>query len=292
MRQIKPIRANTKCSSDCRVWQPSSFQDFLVELNHIIKSCDGDDPAPLFRGQINHKWYIDSTFLRNCIKRTFSISDYHQLSKKIRHTDSFHNTMISLLQLKFGTVCKPSQESLGLEKSKNIDPWFELLKNLQQYPEKDKFITGTFLVDWSCSRNIALYFATYIEKGKTRSVSSEDGALWIYDSVATGDTLQIEKLSKTISKMIDNKNILSAKKTLPLIFHPQKQTLQSRSKGQMPIYIAQMDFRYDLTNVWADYEKENKKKVFIKLILNKNLKCDAGKYLLSQGVDENSVYPE
>ena len=53
-----------------------------------------------------------------------------------------------------------------------------------------------------------------------------------------------------------------------------------------------MDFRYDLADIWARYENENKKRVFIKLILNEDLKNSAAKYLESQGVKEDSVYPE
>ena len=72
---------------------------------------------------------------------------YHKLKNEIRHTVSFHRTLTSLLLLKFGTVWKPSQESFEREKIDGIDPWFELMKNLQQYPERDYFINGTFLVD-------------------------------------------------------------------------------------------------------------------------------------------------
>jgi len=42
-----------------------------------------------------------------------------------------------LFLLKFGTIGKPSQGLLEAEKAHAIDPWFEWLKNLQQYPEND-----------------------------------------------------------------------------------------------------------------------------------------------------------
>lgn len=53
-----------------------------------------------------------------------------------------------------------------------------------------------------------------------------------------------------------------------------------------------MDFRYDLADVWASYEDKNKKRVFIKLILREDLKNSAVKYLESQCIREDLVYPE
>ena len=291
MRLIKPKRKSTEHSPDFREWAPSSFESFLIELDHIISSCEGDDPAPLFRGQTNYEWFVDSTFVRYCIQHIFDISDYHVLKKEIRQSVSFHRTIASLILLKFGTVWKPSRKSIEREKVDDIDPWFELLKNLQQCPEKDYFINGTFLLDWSRSKDIALYFATYKGKGETRSVSSGHGAVWICDAVATGKTLQTKKIAEILSLM-SSEEFLNGNKTFPLLFHPPKQTFQPRSINQVPVYIAQMDFRYDVADIWASYENQNDKRVFIKLILNEDLKNSAVKYLESQGVTEDSVYPE
>jgi hypothetical protein len=291
MRIIQPKLKSTKHSDDFREWVPSSFDAFLSELDHIISSCEGEDPAPLFRGQTDYEWFLDSTFVRNCIQHIFTISDHHKLKNEIRHTVSFHRTITSLLLLKFGTVWKPSQESYKREKHDGIDPWFELLKNLQQYPETDYFINGTFLVDWSRSKDIALYFATYSGKGETRVVSSSHGALWICDAAATGNTLQTKKLGEILSLM-SSEEFLNGNNTFPLLFHPPKQTFQPRSINQLPVYIAQMDFRYDLAEVWAGYEEKNEKRIYIKLILRADIKKGAAKYLESQNVIENSVYPE
>ncbi len=291
MKIIKPKLSCTKHSSDLREWVPSSFESFLTELSHIISSCEGENPLPLFRGHINSKWFLDSTFVRNCIQQLFALPNYLDLDEQIRLTVPFHRTIVSLLLLKFGTVGKPSQEAFQLEKDKNIDAWYEWLKNLQQYPEGDEFINGTFLVDWSCSQDIALYFATYRGKGKARSVSSEHGAIWICDAVATGNTFQTKKLGGILSLM-SSEEFLNGNKTFPLLFDPPTQTFQPRSKNQVPYYIAQMDFRYDLAEVWASYEEEEKKRVFIKLILSEELKSSAMSYLESQDITENFVYPE
>jgi len=91
---------------------------------------------------------------------------------------------------------------------------------------------------------------------------------------------------------MSSEEFLNADKTLPLIIHPNPQTRQLRSINQVPAYVEQMDFRYDVVDIWADYEMRNNKRVFIKLILSENLKLDAAKYLQSKNVLEDVVYPE
>jgi len=291
MKLIKPKRKSTEHSPDYREWEPSSFESFLIKLDHIISSCEGDDPVPLFRGQTNYEWLVDSTFVRYCIQHIFDIFDYYILKKEIRQSVSFHRTIASLILLKFGTVWKPSNESIERERIDDIDPWFELLKNLQQYPERDHFINGTFLLDWSLSKDIALYFATYSGKGESRVISPGHGALWICDAAATGKTLQTKKLGEILSLMSGEK-YLNGNRTFPLLFHPPKQTFQPRSINQVPVYIAQMDYRYDVADVWSGFEHQNNKRIFIKLILNEGLKHDAAEYLQSMNVNEDIVYPE
>lgn len=291
MEQIKPKFESTDHSQDFREWCPSSFESFLAELNHIVDSCEGPDPEPLFRGQTNSEWHLDSTFVRCCIQHLFHISDHHTLPKEVRQSVAFHKTIASLFFLKFGTILKPSQEYFEREKDDGIDPWFELLKNLQQYPDRDRLINGTFLLDWSLSKDIALYFAVYKGKDEERQVSPGHGALWICDAVATGKTLQQKKLGDIIA-MMKGDEFLNGNKTFPLLFYPPKQTFQPRSKNQEPFYVAQMDFRYDLADIWAPYEGEEQKRVFIKLIIDENLKNEAAKYLESKDVVERFVYPE
>lgn len=92
----------------------------------------------LFRGQSNNDWPL-STFLRDSIERLFGIGAYQDLPKSIKHRVSFHRVIASLLLLKFGTIWKPSNEALSKEKIFGIDPWYELLKNVQlSQPLKDE----------------------------------------------------------------------------------------------------------------------------------------------------------
>ncbi|MBC8430285.1 MAG: hypothetical protein H8D96_00025 [Desulfobacterales bacterium] len=291
MEQIRPKVKSTECSPDGRQWVPSSFENLLTELDYVVNSCESDDPATFYRGQTNYEWPLDSTFVRESIKHLFGIEKYHDLNKQIRQSQEFHRAISSLLLLKFGTLWKPSQEALDGEKTHNIDPWFELLKNLQQYPEKDNFIKGTFLVDWTGKKDIGLYFATFRGKGTERQISKERGALWICDAVATGKVWQIKKLGEILDLMKGPEH-LNAEKTFPLIFHPPKQTFQARAANQMPVYISQMDFRYDLADIWASYENAMNKRVFITLIITEDIKKVVADYLDSKGITEKKVYPE
>ncbi len=292
MIPIKPKLTTTISSPDNREWIPDSFKSFQLELEHIISSCEGTDPLPLFRGQTNSEWRLDSSFVRNFIQKAFSIDQSIHLNASIRQSIFFHRLIAYAFLFKFNILGKPHQELFDHENLNEIDPWFEFIKNLQQYPEKDypNFIKGTFLLDWTSSKEVALYFATYTNKGSERHLDSNQGALWVYDAVATGATLQIGKLDDIFKKMLENR-FLNGEKTFPLIFHPEIQIAQPRAKNQSPIYIAQMNFSFDLAGIWAQYEKQKAKKVFIKLILKNSLKKDAAEYLTNKGFTETSIYP-
>jgi hypothetical protein len=291
MKLIHPKIKSTGCSPDGRHWVPTSFRNFLVELDHAAAACEGADPATFFRGQSNYEWPLDSSFVRFAIPRLFGLSAYQMLSKSIRQSKEFHRTISSLLLLKFGTLSKPSDEAVNTEKSHNIDPWYEFLKNLQQYPEKDSFIKGTFLIDWTGKRDIALYFATFDGRGSSREITNMHGAVWVLDAVATGKTWQTNKLGELLQLMASPEHF-NAEKTFPLIYHPKNQTHQPRAVNQMPVYVAQMDYRYDLADLWAAYENKKKKRLFITIIMTENLKSDSARYLEKNGLVEELVYPE
>jgi hypothetical protein len=167
MKTIQPKLKTTEHSDDLREWFPSSFDSFLVELDHIISSCEGEDPTSLYRGQTNSEWFVDSTFVRNCIQHIFNISDYHKLTEQIRHTISFHKTIANLFLLKFGTVWKPSQEAFEREKSDGIDPWFELMKTSNNTQRKITSYMALFY--WT---GVVLKISLYIlqpTKGKAKN---------------------------------------------------------------------------------------------------------------------------
>lgn len=289
MRVISPLFDTTITSADGHEWLPVGFPAFLAELKHIIMACTGDDPAPLFRGQSDSTWLMDCTFVRNFVQKVFSLSNYQSLDRKIRQSGLFHKSVLSLLLLKFGVLSTPSQEAFTRAKSEDIDPWYEFLKHCQQYPEKypenDRFIHGTCLIDWTTSPDVALYFANDCREGA--------GAIWICDTVETGKTLQIKKLGE-ILELMHAKNLSDAPASVPLIFHPQLQTFQPRAAEQHPVYVVQMNYSCDLADVWASQEKTLKegRRIFIKLILPDGTHNECTDYLISKGMTTKVIYPE
>ena len=85
---------------------------------------------------------------------------------------------------------------------------------------------------------------------------------------------------------------LKADKTLPLILHPPEQTTMGRAGNQDPVYFSQMDFRYDLADIWGPTEDHSNSAVFRKIILKDSLLGESVAYLEAQGITEEYVYPE
>lgn len=290
MKRVDPAVKTTVCSPDLREWVPSSADNVLRERDHVAKTAGDADHLVLCRGQSDAEWFLDSTLVRNAISKLFG---FPRVPQSIRQQVSFHRLIASISLLKFGTIWKPSQEALEAEKSYGIDPWFELLKHAQQYPEKYEtvdFVRGTFFLDWTEFLDIGLYFAVYDGQRGSRKIGSADGALWIYDGSSTGNILQEAKLEKILDLMT-GADFLNGDKTFPLMFHPQMQTKQLRAANQKPVYVAQMDFRYDLADVWASYELQGNERVFIKIRILQDLKPGIAKYLESRNVTEDHVYP-
>lgn len=281
---LKPLLSDTQTSPEAIQWAPSSFKNLLIELEHIKKNCEGNQILPLYRGQADYQWPLDSSFLRNSINTLFNITDYYILADNIRQTIEFNKMLYSLLFVKYGIIANPHKELYNLEEKQNIDPWFELLKYNQQYPENDLFhIKGTFILDWTTDFLVALYFANE-DKDKR-------GGVWIYDSVSTGKTLQIKKISDIMELMKSDEQVNNPK-NLPLIFHPPKQTDQHRAKNQKAVYISQMDFRYNLADVWYNYGLNINNKVVIQLILPFDSHDEVDIYLKEKGYTYYHIYPD
>ena len=280
-------------NSDDKIWRPTSLESLFQEIDQISKIGEKSDSLILFRGQTKIYWPIDSTFVRNCIPTLFNIKDYTKLPPGIRRRSTFHRTVTSLLLMKFDEIIKPSQEAYEKEVSHDIDPFFELLKNVQQYPEnysESPFIKGTNFIDWTYKSDIALYFATFEGKGEQRKVSSDNGALYVYDASSTGNIHQTIKMQQVFDNMTSYE-FLNGEGALPLMLHPKKQTQQHRASNQKPVYITQMNFSFNLSEVWEQYEKVNNTRVFIKIEIEENLKKELAEYLDSKGVSEQHVYP-
>jgi hypothetical protein len=275
------------------IWEPNSLDDLLQTIHEISDISSSDDSLVLYRGQTNIAWPIDSTFLRNSILKIFGIEDYNDLPASVRKRVTFHRSIASLLLMKFDQIIKPSKEAYEKEQTHDIDPLFELLKHLQQYPENYEevpFIKGTNLIDWTYNHKIALYFSTISGVGANKAVSIGDGVLYIFIASETGEIHQNIKTQQLFNNMVSHE-YLDGKLGLPLMLHPQKQTNQIRSTNQRPVYIAQMNFSFPVEEIWQQYEKEMNKKLFLKIKINEQLKLEINGYLQSNEITEDYVYP-
>lgn len=285
MKNIRPTAKTTETSPDGREWVPTSFDNVLRELEHISGSCDGDDPIPLYRGHADYRWKLDCTLVRTLLFAEFSSEQYPR-------SVSFHTTVVDAMLEKFGRFWVPSREAFEKEANDNIDAWFELMKRFQQYAEEDSKPKGTFLIDWSTAQNIALYFATYIGRGVSRTLRTCHGAMWIWDPVPTGKVLQTKRLGEILSLMRDDAFRTAIRYSVPLIMHPEKQTRMLRALWQKPVYVSQMDYRWDLADVWSTMETNTSSVIFKKAILTESVLQDCVAYLQRKGIDENIIYPE
>lgn len=287
MRRTAPLLKTTEHSPDMREWVPSTFSNFLREIEGLSGHCDGDDPLVLFRGHTNSDWFLDCTLVRSIL-----LEGTAQEIGYPRHL-CFHTRVVDALLAKFGGVWRPSRDAFQKERSDDIDPWYELMKRLQQYVEEDTSPPrGTFLVDWTVDRDVALYFATYEGKESARRLRQTAGAVWVCDPVPTGNVWQTRKLGELFALMQGDGFRLRAERTLPLILHPPKQTRMLRASNQMPVYFTQMDFRCDQADSWCSVESQSESAVFRKIILTDSVLRESVAHLEKRGVTEEHVYPE
>jgi len=265
---------------------PSSFDNALREIDFLSGSCCGVGEIPLYRGQVDADWLLDSTFVRRQL-----VMEYGSSAPYPRPL-GFHTKVTDALLTKFTRRWKPSEEALAREASDGIDPGYEMMKHIQQYVKDDIEPHGTFLLDWTIERDIALYFATYEGRGAARRVRTAAGAIWVFLPMLTGKVLMTMKLRDVLSLMRSVEFRLKAERTLPLIFHPPRQTAMPRAMAQKPVYVAQMDYRYDLADVWTGTENGKGCSVFKKIILSEDVLPDAVQHLNGCEVDESRVYPD
>lgn len=190
--------------------------------------------------------------------------------------------MLNLFFLKFDFLARPSDELFALEDQHGIDPWFEFMKRIQQYPEEDHpHLKGSFILDWTRNIDVGIYF--------TNGSRTGEGALWIVDVTASGKTLQVIKVAEILKKMEQlgrRDNSLG----VPLVFYPKKQLTQKRAKNQDPVYLAQMDLRVDLSEVWAQFKKH--KRILIKLVLPAGTVEECAQYLADKGLNRDFIFPD
>ncbi len=285
MKALFPKLASTKVGNSPWEWIPKTFEECLTELEFVATHCKELGHLVLYRGHRVRKWLLDSTFARSCKKNVFGIEPWQKLRfNEFRMSTNYQQILLNLFFFKFDCVAKPSNELFELEEKHGIDPWFEFMKRLQQYPEEDPtHLKGTSIIDWTQNSDVAIYFANESRDG--------EGALWVCDATATGKTLQTIAVAEILKKMEQSAR-QDASLGVPLIFHPKKQLIQKRAVNQQPVYVAQMDLRVDLSEVWDDLQTNGEEKIIIKLVLPSGTEQDCTGYLNEKGIAKDFLFPD
>lgn len=136
MKNVAPICSSTIVNEQTKEWSPKSFNDFLQELGRIESSFNGDNNLLVFRGHRRREWLLDSTFVRSCKSVLFGLEVHSRFSERLAGSLDLHRVLVNLFLLKFGVLVRPSLELMELENARNLDPWFELMKRIQQHPDE------------------------------------------------------------------------------------------------------------------------------------------------------------
>lgn len=287
--KVTPSVSTTKYGREPFEWIPFCFESFLQELNYIKAHCVSLDHLVLFRGHRNSQWLLDSTFVRYVKENILGISTLSRVRSDYRGSMEFHRLLGGLFLYKFGTLTEPSQDLFLQEEQNGIDPWFEWMKRIQQYPTDDLGpMWGSFLVDWTQKQDVAVYFAN---EGRHPLI---DGAVWISDIKSSGrvlhTTLPVKDILSKLQDALHNDRPFGC----PLVFYPGKQLKCQRANNQAAVYVAQMDMRYDLAEIWSqkEAELENGDRIFIKLILPSGTKDECDEWLVKNSITSRYIYPD
>ena len=264
---------------------PQSLEELLAEISHLKTMADQTKHILLFRGHAQRDWRIDSTFIRAVKAQLLGMSPTDRFSEHLRNSGDLNSMLSSLLLVKFGGLARPSAELHTVAIDHGVDPWFELMKRYQQYPNEDmKELKGTNLIDWSNSLDVALYFANENRRGP--------GAIFVCDATATGKTLQVIPVAEILSKIRTQLRTDVANGS-PLLFSPKKQIAYTRAKNQQAVYFAQMDLRVDLLESWRLQEATQKDEaILIKLVLPAGSESALDTYLAKSGTNRTLIYPD
>lgn len=287
MQEIQPLSPTTKVFSTPTdwAWKADSFENCLRELEHASIVFSRFNHSILYRGQRDVSWLIDSTIARSLKQYWLKVPDGEQFAWGAQNTFELHRLLVSAVLWKFGHVMGPSPDLLAEEqKEKEIDSWFELMKRMQQHPEKEPDwagLPGTPLVDWSLSPDIGLFFAN------RHRTPSQGGAVFIVDATEIGPIQMKIKVAEILR--ILEETLHERSPGLPLLFCPSEQTKMLRASRQSARYFAHMDLRHDLSAIWRIHEQNIGKRILLKLILPAGTDAALANYLRQKGLDENYV---
>ncbi len=283
-----PLLSKTEVALNNYEWRPGSFKDFLAELNHIKDSLE---EACLFRGHRQIDWLMDSTFSRS-LKQMLKLPITQQYPEQAWDDVELQHYLAKLWLQKVDAV-QLNPDLLKTE-PQGIDPYFEYHRHHQQNPDaeyiNDVDPKGTNFVDFSYDWRVGLYFANCKRDEK------EEGALFIVRQTVLGPVLLTKPFSHTIEALRDVLvlNPKTAYSGLPLMVHPKahmNNSLDPKPKRQDAVYIAQMDFRFDLGLSWELRQLTTGKQVFIKLILPAGSQEEVAAFLEGQGITCEYLFP-
>lgn len=288
--RINPLLSTTKRGATLWEWIPANFQSFVQELNHIASHCKEINHLALYRGHCQTDWLLDCTFARHVKEYILGIHPTIILLRDYRLSTSYQRLMGELFLYKFGTSTAPHIDLLNISEDNGLDPWFEYMKRIQQYPDEDNIgsLRGSFLIDWSQRLEIAAYFAN------DNRPDDSDGVIFIADISAMGPVLHQDIKVLDILRIFEEALHHDKPMGLPLVFSPRKQIACERANNQDAIYIAQMDLRCDLTEVWRrlENERQNNEAVLLKLILPRGSVGECSEWLETAGINKAFVFPD
>jgi hypothetical protein len=287
--RIDPSLHTTKRGRVPWEWVPLDMSAFLEELWHISSHCSDIGHLPIYRGHRERNWLLDSTFVRYVKRHVFGLDLTSKLKRKYRLSIACQRLLGELFLYKFGTQTQPSADLLALAEEKNLDPWFEYMKRMQQYAEEDMgSLKGSFLLDWTQRAEIAVYFANISRQ------ADSDGAVWVADTTAMGAVLHQDLTVGEILDLFQETLRVDKAMGIPLIFCPRNQIACLRARNQDAIYLAQMDLRCDLEEIWRALEEDRgtKENVLLKLVLPKRTNSECAKWLEAHGICEEFISPD
>lgn len=275
------------------IWRPESLEALLDEIQSLVAEAEDADRFLLWRGQASAKWLLESKFFRNVKQKVLGFESGQSPTKHALASPWYSRALRSLLLWKFGTMSGPSVELRELERKKpGIDAWFEYLRRVQQYQEEDvvtssNCLCGANLLDFSRSFEAALWFA--LEENE----ADMEPALYVYDPTEAGPVLSTSKIETMLVQLGTDPEPESAPHQ-PMIFSPVMQIANDRVKAQEAIYVAQMAPEHSLEGVWVQREDsvEGGGRIFIKFVLNKDLKEQVRNWLAANSVTYESIYPD
>jgi hypothetical protein len=286
---IQPSVKSTQVAAGGGDWLPASFADFLAELAHVQAHCASLNHYAIYRGHPRLNWRLDSTFARYVKRDILGIDPTELIRDDYRHSLEYHRLLSSLFLCKFGTLTVPSSELTRVSEENGLDPWFEWMKRIQQYPKADMTnLRGTFLLDWTQTWKIALFFANY------QRPPEERGAVYVADMTQSGSVLHQDLSVGEILDKLHEASLNDKPVGCPLIFCPRKQIACQRARNQDAIYVAQMDLRVDLAEHWEvlDQGRGDTHRILLRIVLPADTTGEVGAWLEDKGITESYVYPD